>query len=114
MRRRLICVAVMVLLCTAPQSVIAQSYPKAFAFYAPRPSYPVLPNGQKPQGNGVFIVAINSKTGLVDSVSVKKSTGWAILDKAAIDALRRWKFRIPSKPTVDVPIQFVKRPNQSL
>jgi periplasmic protein TonB len=113
MRRRLICVAVMVLLCTAPQSVIAQSY-KAFAVYAPRPSYPVLPNGQKPQGNGVFIVAINSKTGLVDSVSVKKSTGWAILDKAAIDALRRWKFRIPSKPTVDVPIQFVKRPNQSL
>ena len=49
---------------------------------------------------------IDQKTGLVSSVSVKKTTGSAALDKISIDALRQWKFRTPTKPSVEVPIAF--------
>jgi len=90
-----------------PQSsILADAYPKAFAYFAPHPSYPRLENGMWPQGSGVFTVHIDSKTGLVTGVSIKKSTGWEILDKAAISALRAWKFRTPSKPSADFPIDF--------
>jgi TonB family protein len=89
----------------------AQNYPKAFAHYAPRPDYPpleyrALPRRQWPTGSGIFTVNIDQKTGLVSSASVKKTTGSAALDKTAIDALRRWKFRTPTKPSVDVPMEF--------
>jgi TonB family protein len=89
----------------------AQKYPKASAYFAPRPDYPppayrALPKDQCPQGSGIFTVNIDQKSGLVSSVSVKKTTGFAALDKGAIDALRRWKFRIPTKPSVEVPITF--------
>jgi protein TonB len=106
MSRYLICLGFVIVTFAAEQSSIAQSEPKAFAYFAPRPDYRPLPNGQRPEGSGVFTVNINSKTGLVTSVSVKKSTGWAVLDKAAIDALRRWKFKTPTKSSVEVPIDF--------
>ncbi len=97
------------LLCAARISSVAQPYPKAVAYFAPRPAYPRLQNGMWPQGSGIFTVHIDSKKGVVTGVSVKKSTGWEILDKAAMSALRIWKFKTPSKPSVDVPIDFYYR-----
>lgn len=79
--------------------------PKALAIYAPQPLYPSLRNGKKPEGSGIFLVHIDPKTGVVRSVSVEKSTGFAILDKAAIDAYRRWKFR-PGNSKAKIPITF--------
>jgi protein TonB len=109
MLRYIIFFALLTLFCFGRSE--AQKYPKAFAYFAPRPDYPPaayrrLPKDQWPQGSGLFTVNIDQKTGLVSSVSVKKTTGFAILDKAAIDALRRWRFRIPTKPSVEVPITF--------
>jgi TonB family protein len=65
---------------------------RLLAIYAPKPEYPVLPNGHLPQGSGMFLLQIDPKTGVVKSVSVEKSTGSAVLDKTTIDCLRRWKF----------------------
>ena len=106
MERCFVYFAIVMLLSVAQLSVIAQSYPKAVAYYAPRPDYRPLPNGKRPEGSGVFTVQIDPRTGSVTSVLVKKSTGWATLDKAAIDAVRRRRFRTPSKPSVDVAIDF--------
>jgi TonB family protein len=78
---------------------------KALAIYAPQPRYPSLPNGKKPEGSGMFVFHIDPRTGAVRSVSVEKGTGFAILDKAAIDAFRRWKFR-PGTPTAKIPMTF--------
>jgi TonB family protein len=82
-------------------------YPKAFAYYAPPPEYRPLRNGEWAQGSGIFTVNIDPKYGFVTSVAVKKSTGWQSLDKEAIIALRRWKFRVPTQPSIEVPINFV-------
>ncbi len=106
MKRRFVCFAIVLLLPATQLRVLGQSYPKADAYYAPRPLYPPLPKGKRPEGSGIFTLQIDPRKGVVTSVSVKKSTGWASLDKVAIDALRRWKFRTPSKPSVDVPIDF--------
>jgi TonB family protein len=106
MTRYLAIFAAATLLFGPRSSILADAYPKAFAYYAPRPFYPRLKNGMWPQGSGVFTVRIDSKTGVVTDVSIKKSTGWEILDKAAISTLRAWKFRTPSKPSADVPIDF--------
>ena len=106
MFRRFVCLGFVMLLCTSQLRVIAQSYPKAHAYFAPQPDYPYLARVNHIEGSGVFTVQIDPRTGLVTSVSVKKSTGWATLDKAAIDALRRWRFTTPTKPSVEVPIRF--------
>src|SRR5437762_2998969 len=105
MRRHIIFFALVTLFCFEQSE--AQNYPKAFAYHAPRPLYPIvyrtLPKSQWPHGSGIFTVHIDQKSGLVTSVSVKKSTGSSILDKTAIDSLGRWKF---TKPSADVPIEF--------
>ena len=71
----------------------AKSRVKCIALYAPKPGCPTLPNGQKPEGDGLFVCHMDVTTGIVKSVSVAKSTGFTILDKAAVDCLARWKFK---------------------
>jgi periplasmic protein TonB len=102
MRCRLVVVAPVALFLLA-QALLAGSPPKAVAIYAPAPEYPALANGKRPEGSGIFVLHINAKTGVVKSVSVTKTTGSPILDKAAIDAVRRWKFR-PGSPLVRIPM----------
>jgi TonB family protein len=78
---------------------------KCLAIYAPRPAYPLLPNGQRPEGKGLLICHIDAKTGRVTSVSIAKSTGFAILDEAAVDCYKRWRFK-PDTCARDVKIPF--------
>src|SRR5947209_20603763 len=100
MFRRFVCLAFVMLLCTSQPRVIAQSYPKAHAYFAPQPDYPYLARVNHIEASGVFTVQIDPRTGLVTSLSGKKITGWATLDKAAINALRRWSFATRTKPSV--------------
>jgi len=80
---------------------------KCLALYAPRPEYPSLPNGPRPEGKGLFICHIDAKTGRVTSVSITKSTGFAILDKAAIDCFKRWRFKPDTcAREVKMPLEF--------
>ncbi|HEY6071497.1 MAG TPA: energy transducer TonB, partial [Chthoniobacterales bacterium] len=87
---------------------IAQSKRMLFKqpMFAPHPDYPMPATGERPQGKGSYVVRIDSETGVVTSVSIKKSTGFAALDKAAIDTLRRWKFWTPSVSSAEIPIEF--------
>ena len=78
---------------------------RVVATYAPKPDYPVLPNGNLPEGSGMFLLKIDPKTGIVKSVSVEKSTGWPILDKSTIDCLKQWRF-IRGVPKVKVPFTY--------
>ena len=77
----------------------------AVAVYAPKPEYPVLPNGRRPEGSGEFLLHIDSMTGRVKFVTVEKSTGSAILDKTSIDCLKRWRFA-PGTPKAIVPMTY--------
>ncbi len=80
---------------------------RVLATYAPKPDYPVLPNGKLPEGSGLFLLKVDPKTGIVRSVSVEKSTGSAFLDKSTIDCLKRWRFiRNAGVSKVKVPFTY--------
>ncbi len=49
---------------------------------------------------------IDFKTGKVADVLILKSTGSDVLDREAIFALRRWRFKPGKARTVDMPITF--------
>ena len=59
---------------------------------APRPEYPLEARQKKLTGRAIVVVKVSS-AGSVTSVSLRQSTGSAILDRAAIASLKRWRFR---------------------
>jgi len=80
---------------------------KKFATFAPRPRYPAEARAHHITGGGLFIMWVR-RDGTVSHVAVRRSTGYAILDKSALEAFRRWRF-VPgaTKPKVEVPLEFV-------
>ncbi len=77
----------------------------------PRPSYPRLARRRGHQGR-VIIRALVSSSGHVTQATVKQSSGYDSLDKAALKSVKRWRFRPaqrrgePVSATLDVPIVF--------
>jgi TonB family protein len=60
---------------------------------APDPDYPMHAQHLGYQGQGIYRLMINPKTGIVDEVKVMKSTHCRELDASAIMTLFNWKFR---------------------
>lgn len=79
---------------------------KVFAVNAPRPEYPYEARRQKITGEGVVAITVDSATGAVTDVIVRKSTGHAFLDNAALSGFRRWRFKPGTVSTVTCPITF--------
>jgi TonB family protein len=77
---------------------------EAVAVYAPRPEY----SADWPEGKGVFVLHLDTKTGKVVSVSVAKSTGAVVLDQSAVAGLKQWRFR-PGPKFVRIPFGFTHR-----
>ena len=61
--------------------------------YAPKPDYPVAARARHYTGSGVFIIRVPVKSGRVTEARVAQSTGHPILDRAAVDALKKWRFK---------------------
>ena len=75
--------------------------------HAPAPEYPSFPSMSKPRGKGMFVLHVDVQKGIVTSVDTQKSTGSAMLDQAAVKALRHWRFKPSSTPAlVAVPVTF--------
>ena len=64
-----------------------------FATHKPHPEYPVQARARHLTGAGMFIVLVNSQTGVVKDVQIEQSTGSPILDSAAISAFKQWRFK---------------------
>ena len=100
--------------------IIAQEYYKKNnrAFYKmgtlnnPHPNYPLIARKKGWQGRIVLQVSVDSK-GLVEKITILKSSGYEILDNESTNTIKRWKFKpavIGDKPVNDVleiPIKFV-------
>ena len=77
----------------------------------PRPSYPKIARRRGYEGIVVLNVQV-LKTGQVGDISVLRSSGHRRLDRAALNAVRKWRFEpgtrngIPVAMTVKVPIHF--------
>jgi len=76
-----------------------------------RPQYPYEARSRHIQGSGLFLLSINTKTGLVTKVGKILSTGSAILDNAFTAAVWYWGFKPNTPKEVLVPITFTMRGN---
>ncbi|MCS6860896.1 MAG: energy transducer TonB [Abditibacteriales bacterium] len=77
----------------------------------PKPDYPPDARRQKQEGVVYLLVSINAR-GRVEDVQVDQSSGFTLLDEAALKAVRRWEFEparrgdTPVPTRVRVPIRF--------
>ncbi len=55
--------------------------------------YPLEARRSHLTGHGILIGEVDMKTGYVTTVRMEKSTGYKILDSAALDAFRQWRFK---------------------
>ena len=79
--------------------------------YNPRPDYPAEARASHQEGLVMLGVQVNTE-GHVSDVSLARSSGYPLLDKSAIEAVRRWTFEpareggFPVASRVDVPVRF--------
>jgi TonB family protein len=102
---------------TSPQARSGSSRSAAFvAFDEPwqkdlvtsvPPAYSLADRAAWRQGRGLFHLTLDSKSGAVLQVTVKKSTGHRTLDESAVTALRQWRFRPGTWTSLDIPVAFV-------
>lgn len=77
----------------------------------PAPVYPLESRRRKQQGLVLISVDLDRK-GNIKHIYIKQSTGYKLLDDAAIQAVRRWKFaaarigHMTVESRIDVPIRF--------
>ncbi len=75
------------------------------------PDYPLIARMRGYEGIVLLSVEIFAN-GRVGRLNIKKSSGYAVLDRSALEAVRTWKFEpakkadIPLTVTVDIPIRF--------
>ena len=83
------------------------------------PLYPAVARSRGYEGM-VLLAAEVAADGRVENLSIKKSSGYASLDRSALEAVKRWKFdpgRRMGKPVamwVDVPVKFVLKEDDSI
>jgi TonB family protein len=77
-----------------------------FAISHPKPEYPAEARRRHLSGKGIFQLTVSYDTGDVTSVAVLTSTGYQILDRAAVNTLGLWKFRPRTIVGMKVPITF--------
>lgn len=77
----------------------------------PMPRYPRIARSRGYQGRTILEIFV-LPDGTVDHVRIKQSSGHDILDRAALEAVKRWRFRPakrngrPISATLVVPVTF--------
>jgi protein TonB len=77
----------------------------------PRPEYPEEAKQMRQQGVVYLHVLVNAD-GRPDDVSVSRSSGYPLLDRAAVEAVRGWTFEparaggLPVSSPVEIPVRF--------
>lgn len=71
------------------------------------PDYPYGERARRHEGTGYFQLSLDLKTGTATKVTVKKSTGFPVLDRCAVMALRAWRWRPGKWKEIETPVNFV-------
>ena len=77
---------------------------------APKPEYPDAAKQRHQHGTGVFLLRTKIATGVVTEVITAQSTNYALLDDAAVKALRQWRFKPGALVHRDIYKPQLKRP----
>ena len=84
-----------------------------------RPAYPLAARLRGYEGMVLLSVDVSAE-GRVDGLTVKRSSGYEVLDRSALEAVRTWTFepaRRMGRPVgmrVDIPVKFVLHGEESL
>ena len=96
---------------TMSSSLPATSRPskngRQYALYAPPPVYPAEARSRHLTGVGIVLAEIDQKTGYVTAARMLQSTGYRLLDEAALNACRQWRFKPGTVSRVRIPIRFL-------
>jgi TonB family protein len=68
--------------------------------------YPFEARRSRITGQGILVGDVDSKTGIVRSVKMEKSTGSRILDQAALSAFSQWRFKPGTVHHFRIPISY--------
>jgi TonB family protein len=68
--------------------------------------YPYDDRAQHHEGEGLFRLALDLKTGSVSKITVLKSTGFSTLDSCAIASLRHFRWKPGKWKEINTPITF--------
>jgi protein TonB len=80
-------------------------------FLNPPPPYPSAARREKQEGRVLLTVLVDVR-GRASSVTLKQSSGFPLLDEAAVNGVKGWRFKagrmagIPVETSVDIPIRF--------
>jgi protein TonB len=96
---------------TLYSSASAQTRAKPNYLKNPAPTYPEAARRAGQEGLALLSVSV-SRDGVPEEVEIRKSSGFYLLDEAAVRAVRKWKFQpagvggIPIASRVEIPIRF--------
>lgn len=81
----------------------------------PEPDYPELARRRHQEGLVVLVVKVTAQ-GRAERVEIKKSSGFSLLDDAALEAVRDWEFQparlgaLALESEIEVPVRFELTP----
>ncbi len=90
--------------------IVAPDYNLGFLHNA-KPKYPKRARKRGLEGKVVLTVLV-SASGLVENLSIQSSSGHSVLDKAALKAVKTWRFKsgtfngLDTAATINIPITF--------
>jgi TonB family protein len=90
---------------STPQ-ITSYSSAKALATFTPLPKYPSRVRSAGAMGIGVCILSVDPASGRVTEASMEQSTGDPTLDKSAVKAFQKWRFKPGTVSKVKIPIEF--------
>ena len=67
----------------------SSGYRKDVVLYAPRPRFPLQARFKLEARSAVALLEVDPRTGNVTSARMLETTGWGVLDNAALDAFRQ-------------------------
>jgi protein TonB len=74
--------------------------------YQVPPGYPVEARKSHLTGHGILAGRVDPRTGIVTAVRMEKSTGYKVLDDAALNAFQQWRFKPGAIRKFRTPISF--------
>lgn len=74
--------------------------------YQVPPAYPTAARRAHLTGRGILVGQVDVRTGHVTSVRMEKSIGHKILDDAALNAFRQWRFKPGTIRKFRTPISY--------
>jgi TonB family protein len=86
-------------------STISDEELMRYALASPGPPYPEEAQKAKTVGSGIYELRIN-KAGTITEVVIVKSSGSALLDKAAKSAFMKWRFKPAVFTRVRLPVSW--------